>query len=176
VEIFCRACNCSNQPGSLSCSNCGKRLLDENRDLRDLLLERRDPSNSGEPLSNENRVERLPETVGSEPRMGIGMIEEPSPIVQPHWSKDPAVQALMSLPALGILLAAWFALTPLVRHMSLRSDVANGKVVEIANFIRANAGSSSRGDDALFAIDEAMKSGSPVMVPLSRGCCVRRAH
>ena len=31
MEIICRACNRSNQPGSLRCSNCGKRLLDENK-------------------------------------------------------------------------------------------------------------------------------------------------
>ena len=30
MEIFCRTCNRSNQPGAISCSNCGKRLLDEN--------------------------------------------------------------------------------------------------------------------------------------------------
>jgi hypothetical protein len=102
--------------------------------------------------------------VSPEPGIGIGDIEEPSPPIQSHWIKEPTAQAFISLAALILLAAGFAALTPLVRHMSLRSDIANDRSVEITNFIRANAGSSSRGDDALFAIDEAMKSGSPAMV------------
>ena len=72
MEIICRACNRSNQPGSLSCSNCGKRLLDENADLRKLLLTRRGRSNSGERLSDKNGGNQITDsgTVGEEPEAG----------------------------------------------------------------------------------------------------------